>query len=360
MSSLGGKKIIGRLQKSLQLHDRKTLSDYVTAVAWSPNGEFLAASSAIGEVVLWQQPNSISILRSPTGLSVNCLSFSKDNQLLAAGGQDGKVNIWHLPNRELITTLENSPAWIDRLAWSPNCNQLAISLGRQVSIWDADSKTIVATLNFEASSVLDIDWRPDGNYLAISGYQGTKIWHASNWNEEPEILDTPSASVAIAWSKCGNYIAQGNLDNSLTVLQWQNPHPWLMRGFPGKVRALAWPDRHTPLQNPLLASASADAVVIWEKQPQDVQGWSGWMLEEHLGIVVALAFQPGTFLLASAGEDGVVCLWHSAQKLVQILSGAPDGFSCLAWQPTGRLLAAGGQNGELLIWTKSMQGKGFK
>ena len=32
---------------------RENLSEYITAVAWSPDG-FLAASSAAGEVVLWQ------------------------------------------------------------------------------------------------------------------------------------------------------------------------------------------------------------------------------------------------------------------------------------------------------------------
>ena len=33
-----------------------SLSEYITAVAWSPNGIF-AASSAAGEVVLWQDGN---------------------------------------------------------------------------------------------------------------------------------------------------------------------------------------------------------------------------------------------------------------------------------------------------------------
>ena len=35
------------------------LSEYVTAVAWSPNG-LLAASSAAGEVVVWQDGNLVN------------------------------------------------------------------------------------------------------------------------------------------------------------------------------------------------------------------------------------------------------------------------------------------------------------
>jgi WD40 repeat protein len=35
-------------------HWQGMLSDYVTAIAWSDCGEFLAASSAVGEVTLWR------------------------------------------------------------------------------------------------------------------------------------------------------------------------------------------------------------------------------------------------------------------------------------------------------------------
>jgi WD40 repeat protein len=86
------------------------------------------------------------------------------------------------------------------------------------------------------------------------------------------------------------------------------------------------------------------------------------MLDLHEDTVQAIAFQPGTFLLASASSDGFVCLWQEAEQVAQILEGASDGFSCLAWHPQGQdgsqtspLLAAGGQNGELLIWAKPVQ-----
>jgi WD40 repeat protein len=76
-------------------------------------------------------------------------------------------------------------------------------------------------------------------------------------------------------------------------------------------------------------------------------------------VVQAIAFQPHSFLLASAAEDGWVCLWHKAKRLAQILDNASDGLSCLAWHPQGRQVAAGTQSGELLIWTKVTRGEGF-
>ncbi len=212
------------------------LSEYVTTVAWSPNG-LLAASSAAGEVVLWQDGNLVSLL--PAGLvSIDCLAFSSDGKFLAAGGQDGKVRVWSkLPPTplfkegkqeqevKLIATLDNTPSWVDKLAWSPTRNYLAFSLGRYVQIWDANSQTVITTLPFVNSSVLDLAWRPNGESIAISGNGGIKVWSTQDWDDEPYIIDMPSASIVTAWSGDSKYIASGNLDNTITVLEYGSPHP---------------------------------------------------------------------------------------------------------------------------------------
>ncbi|NES85852.1 MAG: hypothetical protein F6K10_33170 [Moorea sp. SIO2B7] len=325
------------------------LSEYVTAVAWSSQG-VLAASSGAGELVLWVG-DYLHPLMEVTEQSIDCLAFSRDGQFLATGGQDGRVRIWHLqPQFQLISILENSPQWIDKLSWSPSHNQLAFSVGRNVQIWDASSQELVTSLSFESSSPLGIDWSPDGQYLAIAGNQGAKVWNTHNWEDQPYVLKMPTASVAIAWSPDGKYLACGNLERTLTVWQWYNPHPWIMRGFPGKVRNLAW---SIPVKEnaSLLATSSAQGIAVWKKQAGDNSGWEAEVLDLHEGVVEAIAFQPGSFLLASAADDGYVCLWQNARQVGQILEGAVGGFSCLAWHPNGDQLAAVGQNGELIIWS---------
>lgn len=140
---------------------RGELSEYVTAVTWSADG-LLAASSAAGEVLLWdaqtQQETPILSSADTEEQSIDCLAFSPDGQFLAAGGQDGKVRLWRLTSNpkflQPIATLNNAPKWIDRLAWNPTCNHLGFSLGRYVQVWDAEAGEIVATLPFASSSVL--------------------------------------------------------------------------------------------------------------------------------------------------------------------------------------------------------------
>jgi WD40 repeat protein len=339
---------------------RSALSDYVSAIAWSPVGNCFAACSTAGEVHLYLANSFDCVpLQSANGKSIDCLAFSHDGKFLAVGGQTGELKIWQVSDRKLVTELNHAPVWIDQMAWSPVQNQLAFSVGKSVQVWDAEINQAIATLNFNDSSVLNIRWHPMGESVGVAGYQGIKIWMATDWQDDPYLLTIPSATGAIAWSPDGTYIAAGNLDRTITVLEWSNPAPWVMRGFPGKIRHLIWSDHPVAQNAPMMVSASAESIVVWEKHPDDMVGWEGRVLGTHDDTVQAIQFQPNSLLLASAAVDGTVALWRKATQMTQVLEGAIDGFSCLAWHPQGTYIVAGGTQGELLVWEQIRPGQGF-
>ena len=132
----------------------------------------------------------------------------------------------------------------------------------------------------------------------------------------------------------------------------------MMRGFPGKISNLTWSQRRSS-NAPLLAASSMEGIAVWKKEADDKDGWNANVLTFHDRKVQALLFHPHSLLLASAADDGCLCLWRGAKQVGQILEGAKGGFSCLAWSQDGQQLAAGGQDGELIIWSESKRGKGF-
>jgi len=352
----------------LSLSWQGRLDEYVTVMDWSPDGQWLAIASGSGEVMLLNVAQQQTIVLEPSAdASIDCLGFSYDGQFLAAGGQNGQVRVWQIPTNlatdfllpKLIKVLEYSRTWVEHLAWSPTRNELAFSLGRYVQVWDMACIELLATLPFENSSVLAIAWHPNGEQLAVSGHLAVKIWSRSDWNNDPRVQELAATGVAIAISPNGQYIAAGNLDNTLMVWGWNSPHPWRMTGFPSKVSQLAWanPARSSA---PVIAAASGLGLIVWRKLPTDEAGWDSRAFDLHQKKIVAIAFQPGSKLLASAAEDGKVILWHKAKVLGQMLDGADKGFSTLAWNPSGNRLAAGGAQGEWLIWKGSNQGKGFQ
>lgn len=336
------------------------LSEYVTAIAWSSQG-FLAVASAAGEVILWDGSENadFQVLQEVTDTSIDCLDFSYDGQFLAVGGQNGEVKVWRIGEAvELVATLDNSPQWIDKLSWSPTEALLAFNLGRYVQVWDATTQSVIATLAFEASSVLAMEWRPNGSQIAVAGDSGIMVWDRDDWDEDPYFLAMGSASIAIAWSKDSKYLASSNLDYTITVLEWLNPYPWVMRGFSGKVRNLTWSDSLSG-NTPVLAASCSEAIVTWKKSPDDQEGWNPQVLELHTGTIQDLAFRPHSLLLASTGDDAWLCLVEKGKNLAQVLDGAANGYACLAWHPQGQRIAAGGQGGELQVWQASKRGKGF-
>jgi WD40 repeat protein len=125
-----------------------------------------------------------------------------------------------------------------------------------------------------------------------------------------------------------------------------------MRGFPGKIRQLSWSGGQEERSHPaLLAASSAEGISVWQYN-RATASWDGWLLAGHAQPVEGLQFQPRGQLLASAGQDGRLCLWTQAQTLSQAWQPAPSGLTGLAWHPQGTRLAAGTADGT--VWVGSV------
>ena len=222
-----------RLQ--LERQWRGHLDDYVTAIAWSPDSQQVAACDGAGTVqCLNRVTQQTHCLQTGTGQSVDTLAYSYDGSFLAASGQNGHISIWEMSGEAptLSSCLDHPRTWVDQLTWHPRRSELAFSLGRYAQIWDAQTQEIITTLPFEASSVLDLAWHPQQDWLAVGGHQGIKIWR--DWDEDSDLREIPASSLCVDWSPNGQYLASGNLDRTLLVWPWDKDIPWRMTGFPGR------------------------------------------------------------------------------------------------------------------------------
>jgi WD40 repeat protein len=350
-----------------------SFNDYITAIAWSDESsesEHLAIATAEGEVHLGNSKQS-TLLQSANNESVDCLSFSGD--WLAAAGQGGKINLWNIPKilagsladlpDHPTTSIDQSGAWVDFLAWqgavaSP---KLAYSLGKFAQVWRLETQDIETTVNFENSSVQALAWQ--GNYLTVGGYQGVKIWNALDWDQDPFILPIPTAIGAIAWSPDGKCLVIATADETVIFLEYKAGEftlsPFQLRGFPSKIKAIAWsdaPNSHT------FALASGAEIAVWQPHANPNNGWEAEILNQHSSNVNALEFQPQTKILASGGRDAKVLLSKGAIALQTL--NAPSEITCLKWHPKGHKLAVGTAQGEILVWdviqkSSSKSTKGF-
>src|SRR5436305_1374338 len=83
-------------------------SDYVSAVAWSPDGKRIASASGDHSVQVWGAVGGGHVLTFRGHSSdVACLSWSPDGKYIVSGSIDGKIFVWDTMSGNAIYTYES-------------------------------------------------------------------------------------------------------------------------------------------------------------------------------------------------------------------------------------------------------------
>jgi WD40 repeat protein len=179
------------------------------AIAWSPDGTYLA-ESITGKIVIWNARTGVLVKRMtgyyPGGLGV---FWAPRGNLLAILGTPGPnsitaASIWDTTTWTLVRQYPD----VFTLDWSPDGKQLAlVGLNRQsVRIVEATTgQTVKASLNTQFSEILAVHWSPDGSRIVEENLEDkVTIWSVPDGT----LLYTfPQDAVNVTWSPDGKYIA---------------------------------------------------------------------------------------------------------------------------------------------------------
>jgi WD40 repeat protein len=160
--------------------------DQLGDLTWSINGQYIA--SATGKSVRVQSATTgqqIVTFNADSNF-VKAVAWSPDSLLIASGGHDGKVQIWYalagvnindvdqsgLPHNVNLTCSKHDP--VITIAWSPNRRYIAYGcLGNPINtlhIWDFVAQQSSTYHGIEAA------WSPDGRRLAIANGLTVEVW----------------------------------------------------------------------------------------------------------------------------------------------------------------------------------------
>jgi hypothetical protein len=196
----------------------------ITAVAWAPDGQWLASSSQDQTVHIWEAgtgcPRSFCQGHKQ---SVWALAWSPDGTQVASASRDQTVQVWDATTGQTLLTYRGHAHWVQTVGWMPSGERIASGGWDQtVQVWEATSGNLILVYRGHAAIVRTLAWAPDGQRLVSGGQDGTvQLWNAA-------VLARPlftyqhhrGAVRALAWSREGGSLASGGDD--ATVQVWQS------------------------------------------------------------------------------------------------------------------------------------------
>ena len=148
-------------------------------LCWSPDGKNLALAQS-KSVLICRLEERGKTLHYRYSAPVNAVAWSPNGIYLASGGDDRMVHVWDIRTNKLIGTYKNHLASISALAWSPDNTRLVSgSLSPNVNVWDILSGQDIATYHAHVGDILTVAWSPDGRAILSGGSDcRVYVWHA--------------------------------------------------------------------------------------------------------------------------------------------------------------------------------------
>jgi WD40 repeat protein len=327
--------------------------NFLWRVAWSPDENRLAASSADGTAVVWDIGTNSRIcqLNGPIG-EVHGLAWSPDSNYLATCSADGSARIWNIDEGRMVRGIESHERAIGSheriirdIAWSTDGKRIATaSEDSRIKVWNADDGTEQLVLAGHNGPVGAIAWSPDGTRLASASADRTcRVWDAASGRELFVMRGHTRTIQAIRWSPDGHRIATASADSTARIWAASDGAELLvLHGHTGEVRDVAW-----RADGKYVATGSDDVTLrVWDA----AEGFTTDVVKNGRAGVRGVDWSPHSGRIATSSTDGrtrVIDIRPDMELL--ILRNGNSTFWDVAWSPDGGRIASV-QSESLCIW----------
>ena len=278
----------------------------VLTLAVHPSGIAFATAGQDGRILIWgiAEDQVMQAIDVDSGWVEN-MAWSPDGQWLAASCSR-QVRVYGVDSGEVWRSDEH-PSTVSALAWS-NAGELATACYGRVTFFDAPTGELRQKLEWKGSLVSMV-LSPDGDIVACGSQDNSVHFWRRSTEKDSMMSGYPGKPSALAFDDTGTLLATGGGDR-VTVWSFQGDGP--EGTYPGvldyhvkPVTALAFARRGMRL-----ASAARDgAVVVWLLQRDGTGRAVGAAVLADIGA--ELYWRPDGRALAALDAQGGVTVWRT-------------------------------------------------
>jgi WD40 repeat protein len=196
----------------------------IDSVAFSSRGDLLAGGTGNGSVLVWEVTSRQPLAPFQPGGDGNpasAVAFSPDGQFLASSSGAGAL-LWDVATRQegaVLTLLDNIEG-VSSLAFSPDGRLLAAATSSGTQLWNltASPPTVAAVVPGKASSVA---FSSDSAILAVRAGDAVTLWDTST-SQQIGTLAVGGTGGPVAVSPGGTFLADATGDGGISV--WGTPY----------------------------------------------------------------------------------------------------------------------------------------
>ena len=334
---------------------RHTIS--VGSVVFSPDGQHIASSDG-GTIRLWDAQTGRPIGQPLKGHRdlINAIAFSPNGRYIASAGLDKTIRLWNVQTHQAVREpIKGHQQGIKTIAFSPNGQRIVSgSYGGEekdtLRFWDAETGQPIGN-PVKGHFINALTFSPDGQRIAItsSPYEVKFVDAQTGQLIGKPLIGHRDLINAIAFSPDGHLIATSSRDNTIRLWDAKNSQPIgkPLRGHLNFVLSA----RFSPDSQRIVSGSSDNTVRIWDIQTQPIGERIKWY---RFNDTYPVSISSDGRRIISIDDDSTLWIWdaQTGTPIGQPLKGYQDGVESVVFSPNMSRIAviSSDDNQTLHLW----------